>query len=136
MTAKSKSKKEQNKGRYEWTKPTYFVDKNDDRYKRFKKIKEETGISPDETWNLYENICEFLIPRLILFRKQVKKHGCYPSFCKSNEEWVNILSNIIWSFKYINDDKFEFDEKKRKKINQKLNKGFDLFNKCFCNLWW
>ena len=44
------------KGRYEWTKDTYIINSKDERYKRFQKIKKETGISPDETWNLFNNI--------------------------------------------------------------------------------
>lgn len=125
------------KSRYEWTKDTYIINSKDKRYKRFQKIKKETGISPDETWSLFNNICDFIIPRLKLYLKESKKVGCYPCRCKNRKEWENILKEMIWTFTHANkDDDFSKTREEREKENNRINKGLKLFAEHFFELWW
>lgn len=112
------------------------------------------GWDDSETWSLDWEIIKFTLPRLERF----KELAGGLSYCvNSEEEWNNILDQIIWSFKYIIcyrmwDDKlakkyakeldfnlktFEFNDKKLEAIADKnLKKGFKLFHKYLFNLWW
>ena len=119
--------------RYEWTGKTYLIDSKDKRYKKFLKIKEKTGISPDETWNLYINIAEFIFPRLKMFKEHtIGTPGCLNSF----EEWHEILDKMIWSFEQIAKDEEPFDAEENKKYYKKIDEGLKLFYKYFQCLWW
>jgi len=135
-------------GRYEFTGNTYLIDNEDERYKDFLTFKKKHGFSPDECWSLYGNICEFILPRLIYFRKKVKKVGCHPCCFNSNEEWIAVLDKMIFAFKaYNKDDDMEVpkgyyarcrgnEQKAREAYWNDVAEGMKLFSEYFGNLWW
>ena len=82
-------------GFYVWNKPTVYVDESDDRYSEYVKEKEETGISPEETWSLCDSIAIFLVPRLKAFKEETIG---YPVEFSSIEEWEAVLDKMIYSF--------------------------------------
>lgn len=120
------------KGFYEWNKQVCFLDKEDERYIEYKKYKEENGISPDQTWSLFNNICIFMIPRLKEFKKRTI---CYPVGV-TFQEWQKILDKMIEAFELSNSDLLSLNQKKRKKLQKKIEEGLDLFRKYFFDLWW
>lgn len=121
------------KHRYEWTGKTYLVDENDQRFNKFAKIKEKTGISPDETWNLYINIATFVLPRLKMFKKYtIGTPGCL----QSQEEWFEILDKMILAFEHIEKDDEPDDLEENKKYQEEINNGIYLFGEYFRYLWW
>lgn len=135
-------------GRYEYTRTTYFVKPDDDRYKAFVRFKKKHGFSPDESWSLYSNICDFILPRLKYYRKTVKKVGCNPGCFNSNEEWIAILDKMIFAFNaYGKEDDFEIpksylgmyknnETKAREAYWKDIDEGMKLFAKYFGHLWW
>jgi hypothetical protein len=140
------------KGFYVWNKPTFFINKSDDRYESMIKEKKETGISRDETWNLYTNISIFLVPRLKLFQEQQESIGGHPNCFKTYEEWYETLNKMIFAFEsYLKDDFYIPDEylQKYKQYNEveqeqyareaywnDVQEGINLFAKYFGCLWW
>lgn len=136
MLKKNISKNAVKNGRYEWSQPTYLVDKNDKRYESFKQYKKKTGISPDETWNLYGNITQFILPRLKQFKKRINEFGSYPVCYKNKDEWIQQLDKMIQSFKEIEKDKFYKDKKKREQYEKKIKEGLQVFIDNFFDLWW
>lgn len=128
-----------NKGRYEWTSDTFFIKEEDERFEEYKKIKEETGISPDETWSLYNNIALFILPRLKMFRE--KTIGV-PGGFRSIKAWHKVLDKMIWSFEMLTreDEDSDMPPKDWSKSNdeyyKEVDKGIKLFAKYFQCLWW
>lgn len=121
------------KFRYEWTGKTYFIDEKDDRFKKFSKIKERTGISPDETWNLYGNITTFVLPRLKMFKKYtIGAPGCF----RSQKAWFKVLDKMIWSFEQIENEEEKPDDMEDAEYQKKISYGLKLFGKYFRYLWW
>lgn len=143
-------KSDHTKGFYIWNKPTVFLKDDDDRLKRFKQIKKQTGISPDETWSLNTQLAIFLVPRLKLFKKGVKRIGGHPGCLSSNKEWLKILDKMIVAFEaYIDDDKipekylkkYAYDEFNQRKLAEEhywndVSEGIKLFSEYFGALWW
>ena len=85
------------------------------------------GWDDSETWSLYSTTAKFMLPRLKRF-KELK--GCHP-FGISEDEWDNILDEIIWflgiqaEFKIIEKEDYE-----------RYEKANELFGKYFLDLWW
>lgn len=146
-----KIKDDNTQGFYVWNKPTVFLKGDDSRYKRFRQIKENTGVSPDETWSLNTQIAIFIVPRLKLYKKEVKALGAHPGCLTSNKEWIKVLDKIIFSFEsYINSDdeipnkylkKYSYDEINQRQLAEEhywkdIQSGFELFAKYFGALWW
>lgn len=140
------------KGFYVWNKPTCFIKKDDDRYSTFIQNKKETGISPDETWSLYHNIAVFLVPRLKLFKERQANIGGHPGCFDKQEDWLNVLDKIIWSFeqyliqemdiapnsyftKYPESDPDRFSKAYTDFITD-IQEGLHLFAEYFGCLWW
>ena len=121
------------KKRTKWTldKPLHLTPK-DKRYKEFCEKLEETGISPDELWNLDTTIVRFIIPRLKLFRELMEKRGSHPGSLDSNEQWLDMLDKMILGFRTYISENFDVPSGEEKK---RIDEGFDLFNKYFGNLW-
>ena len=139
------------KGFYVWNKPTYFVNKKDDRYESMIAEKKETGISRDETWDLKTNIAVFLVPRLKLFKEEQTEIGGYPGCCKDEKEWHEILDKMIFAFESYLRDEFDIPEKylnvyseddydrQSKAMDDWWNDvsvGLKLFADYFGCLWW
>lgn len=141
------------KGFYVWNKPTFFVNKDDERYDSMIQEKKETGMSHDETWDLKTNIALFLVPRLKLFKKEQMGVGGHPGCFETKEEWYSVLDKMIFAFeaefkdefyipdvyikKYMND---EYDTDGRKKAEDAywndIQEGRNLFSEYFGCLWW
>ena len=80
--------------------------KKDERYKSFKKNKKELGVYPFELWNLDATIVYFILPRLVLFRKNLV---AVPGGL-TKQEWSDKLDSYISAFqKYLSDD-CDYDE--------------------------
>lgn len=131
-----------NDGRYEWTGDTFFIKEDDERFVQFKEIKKKTGISPDETWSLYNNIALFILPRLKLFKEKQSTIDGHPGCFRSKKAWHKILDKMIWSFEMIarEDEDSDFPPKDWTKSNdeyyREVQKGINLFAKYFQCLWW
>ena len=117
------------KPRYELNKGFLFLRKNDSRAEEYRKIKQKTGICPDELWNLDRAIARFVAPRLKQFRKDAY---FYPACLKSWDSWNKILKQMIKAFQLLDSDKYAFSESERKSIN----KGLNAFRKYFECLWY
>ena len=141
------------KGFYVWNKPTFFINKNDERYDSMIQEKKETGISRDETWDLKTNIAVFLVPRLKLFKEQQMQVGGYPGCINNVEDWHKIIDKMIFAFEsYLKDDFYIPEEYLKKYANDEydevgkraaeteywndINEGRKLFAEYFGCLWW
>lgn len=102
------------------------IDVDDVRWNMFEKQRLERGFDDSELWNLNTTISGFIIPRLKTFREQ---HCSTPENI-TDEEWNEILDEIIVAFELIHDD-LEYD----KASESKINNGLKLFAKYFRNLW-
>lgn len=78
-----------------------------------------------ETYSLYNNIAQFILPRLKMWLK--RKPVGYPDNL-TYEEWLNILNKIVRTMEIIAKDNCH-------KKDEELNKGLDLFRKYFFHLW-
>lgn len=133
--------------------------------KRLKKKKMgENWIKPTELWSLDLTIANFVLPRLIAFKKN---NIGYPSEFKSKKEWDNVLDKMIAAFNLIiNGDnildrdeyqaiekvvfdnkvkgmKFILNEEKRSarldeidRQNEIIQEGLRLFATYFRSLWY
>jgi len=120
------------------------------------------GVSDRECWSLHETLTSFILPRLKHFKKM--KRNSYVSDL-TEEQWEEVLDEIIWTFEYIKDDGktmnpfpiFRKDEPldeyfKREKteeekqllrdwsarsnvLEQRREKGLNLFAKYYIHLW-
>jgi hypothetical protein len=119
-------------------KKPYLVKKDDKRYEKFNKHLKQTGISPDETWSLYNVVSEFVLPRLKLFKEQ---KACYPHGM-SSEEWDVILDKMIFAFEFVKmEDELlpeyeKLDDAGRKDYWKRYEEGIKLFSEWFMALWW
>jgi len=131
-------KKEKLTSRWSLKKP-YIIKRDDKRYKKCLKELKETGISYDEMWSLDCAICEFLIPRLKMFRRN---KGGHPACFKSDEEWNEVLDKMIYAFEW---SMFEvnncgkYNELTDEAIEdgwKKYEEGMKLFSDNFRGLWY
>jgi len=113
-----------------------FIKKNDKRYKRVMKQLKTQGFSYEETWALDSVICQFVLPRLICFRKVLSGH---PGNL-SPEKWDEILGKMIFAFDWSlnwEEDKYDSLTDQQKDENWKrYDEGMKLFAKYFRDLWW
>jgi hypothetical protein len=84
------------------------------------------GFGDNELWNFDTTIAKYIVPRLKRFKEL--QHG-YPANLKE-EEWNEILDQIIYSFELKLDDK-EFDEE----LRADYELGLIYFAKYFDHLW-
>ena len=125
----------QKSGRYEFVNGFIFLGEKDSRQSKYLSIKNKTGVSPDETWNLDISIAKFLVPRLKAFKNMTNGYPMNLSeeYGKNAfNEWIKILDQMIYAFKLIENDKMIYSEDQ----NKKIEKGLDLFRKYFRDLWW
>jgi len=126
-------------------KPWYFLDrkkgKKDKRIKTYKKQLRRWGFCDCETWNLYDVIAAFALPRLKRFKEL---NIAYPGNGISWRDWNKMLKKMIWSFEYVlRSDKIDYtkkdgsrNEKKAAKDWRKFQEGMHLFAEHFMHLWW
>ncbi len=85
------------------------------------------GWDDRDTWSLDVSIAQFILPRLKRLREI--SNG-YPEEL-TEESWDMILDQMIESFEIVCDDEwYMFPD------IEKFQKGFKLFTKYYCNLWW
>lgn len=109
--------------------------------KEYFKVFEETyGFNPAEVWSLDYTIARFILPRLIYFKENL--HGCPSSLIdepldenscnKGHEKWELILDKMIKAFYLLaNYDWYDY----RKKDQEAIKEGLNLFAQYFTNLW-
>ena len=85
------------------------------------------GFGDNELWNFDITIAKYMVPRLKRFKQL--QHG-YPANLKE-EEWNEILDQIIYSFELKLDDEDVFD----KKFRADYELGLLYFAKYFDHLW-
>ena len=83
-----------------------------------------------ELWNLDYTLTQFILPRLLAFRKM--KRYSYPNEFKSIKEWNRVLDKIIMAFEIMEKDEEYF---MKKSDMDKVNCGLELFAKHFRSLW-
>lgn len=102
-----------------------FIKKSDKRYKEYRDIKHETGVWPDEVWNLDCQLAKFLAPRLELMAKRIIGHPHDTSM----KEWKKLLRDTAkYCRDYIECHDINREYKCRTKIAEFLGKHFH-------NLW-
>ncbi len=87
----------------------------------------------EELYNLDLTIAKFILPRLVEYRKTVKRLGAYPGYVGSSKKWCKILSKIIRAFELC--VKCEREVLTEDEI-VKYKKGLKLFAKYFDSLWY
>lgn len=100
----------------------------DERAILFAKQRDERGWDDSETWSLFVNIAEFVVPRLHRFKEL---NFGFPSNITS-EEWDNKLDAMIRAFELIALDEVCYTKEQDKEIEQ----GLDLFREWYFDLWW
>lgn len=107
-----------------------LTEKNDDREKKFSKQRIKRGFDDSETWSLTDTIANFIAPRLRRFMQvsPATPEGMEPT------EWRNAMASMLNAFELISrdDGAWMFSEEE----NIAVEKGLDLFNEHFFNLWW
>lgn len=133
-----------------------------------KRLKKKRGIytkfKDKETWSLDYTIAQFILPRLIRYKKLnngvpgiffIDEEGNDHIMDTDNyteiasKKWNDTLDKMIWSFDEIVTEKNEpmfhsdMDEEEKKKwlsdlqiYSDKIQEGLDLFAKYFRDLWW
>ena len=109
---------------------------NDPRQELWKKQKEELGFDARELWDLDFTMAHFIYPRIKYFKDHYAEIG-YPCEINSNEEWTNILDNILFAFKEIlTNYKCCISAEDTTQYYKKIDNGLFLFAKYFRVFWW
>ena len=118
------------------------------------------GVSNEECWCLDSTFSKFILPRLKHFKKMTR-YGYHPDM--TPEEWEKVIDELIWTFEYLANDeeKFNpfpnfyqdkewnfnlektpeqkqmFDEwmKKNNELEERSQKGLELFARYYKHLW-
>jgi hypothetical protein len=85
-----------------------------------------------ELWNLDYTITEFVLPRLIAFRKMKKM--ARPFGFKSVNEWNKALDKMIVAFQLVKEETSGLDMLTNEQV-KRINEGLGLFAKHFRSLW-
>lgn len=112
-----------------------YIDKKDKRYAKNAKQLKNRGFSDTETWSLYSPIAEFILPRLIRFRKITRS---YPMGL-TEEKWDAMLGEMIFAFDWaLTSDEKSVKMTKDEELSayKRYDAGMDLFAKWFRGLWW
>ena len=131
------NKKFDYRSKSKWTcKTPLYIDGGDRRWKKYQKQLDKNGFSDTETWNLSQNIAEFILPRLIRF----KKITCaFPGGDITQEKWDKILDEMIFAFEWTIFMDYEYQKLSVKQIkdnNDRCYNGLQLFSKYFFQLGW
>lgn len=104
---------------------------NDERQEKWKESREKYGFDPREVWSLHDTVACFIYPRLRYFKDI---NVGYPS-CMTNEEWLEILDKMIWTFEqHVTGDYYGIHENEDEYWKRYM-KGLKMFKKYFTNLW-
>ncbi len=106
------------------------LNKDDERYEKYKNQRMENGFDDSETYSLDYVISQFVLPRLKRFRELTNG---FPSELSSMTEWKIILDKMIAAFEL---DVKRFDCTFTDMEQKVLNEGFELFFKYYHSLWW
>ena len=127
-------------------------------YRTYQRIR--YGVSDMECWNLDITLGKFILPRLKHFKKM--NRYCYVAEL-TPEEWENVIDELIWTFEYLIDDeqlnpypfafavdgeKLNFNREKtpeekddldkwfekNRELEERKQKGLQLFAKYYCHL--
>ena len=88
-------------------------------------------IDKKEIVNLDQTIASFVLPRLIIIKKN---HYSYPPSI-TNDEWNEKLQKMIDAFEEILVRDLPFDERGRDFDDEKTEEGLKLFSEWFLCLW-
>lgn len=102
----------------------------DDRQKKWKKMRRKYGFDSRELWALHDTIACFIYPRLKYFRDAGPGHP----IDLTDDEWMEILDKMIWSFEQHVIGEF-YNGKIEPEYWAKYKEGIDLFSEWFTNLW-
>ena len=124
-----------------------LIDPSDSRWEEYKQQRFERGFDNSELWNLDSTIAKFIAPRIKEF---VKYAGGVPGriyFKYENqengdilaqEEWDNILEEIVWTFENYNNEPnggYTDDWNKRyEEYTKRIANGLKLFAEWFGSL--
>jgi len=128
-------KKKYSKSPCRLSRPMYLTPK-DKRYEKQKKQLKERGFSDSEIWSLYNSIAEYMIPRLVRFRKTTIG---YPGNFESIKKWHEMLDDMIFAFVWAlecDDWPEELDKTAEKKHWARYRRGMKYFAEYFLDLWW
>lgn len=102
---------------------------DDDRLPDLEKQFLETGVDETYSWSADYAIAKFIHKVLVSYRKDV---GGWPGGLASQEEWYEILDEMIEGFSfYISDNLSKHDEL----ASAKIDKSLKLFERWFTALW-
>mgnify|MGYP001576963196 CR=1 FL=1 len=87
--------------------------------------KKPKKIKHSELWNLDYTLAEYILPRLVAFRK-MKRTGT-PASLGTKKEWDIMLDDMIYAMKYVLKDGMRSDER--------AQRGLEEFGKHFLGLW-
>ncbi len=117
------------------------------------------GVSNEECWSLDSTFSKFILPRLKHFKK-MNRYGYHPDM--TPEEWENVIDELIWTFEYLVDEErmnpfpdfyegkqwnFNLEKtpeqkqffaewmKKNNELEERSQKGLELFAKYYRHLW-
>lgn len=97
------------------------IDKKDSRYPKHKSFYKETGVWPDETWNLDCRIAEFLAPRLEIMAETIGS----PPVGMTLKKWKKLLKEAAKSCRsFVKGGEFNEDADSRLNIQEFLGKHF------------
>ena len=109
---------------------------NSKNIEKYVKQYKQRGFDDSEIWNLDMSLSLFLLPRLKRLREVIQG---YPPICKSFEEWISILDEIIWMFATYSSDTYQNYEPKNKQyfeeVNQRIEKASELLGKYWTYFW-
>lgn len=109
-----------------------LTDSNDSREKQFRKQRIKRGFDDSETWSLFNTITDFILPRLKYFRDITPG---IPASINGEDEWIDILNKMIFSFEYVkNYDHVDIEENNKNEAS--YEEGMKLFIEYFFALWW
>ena len=125
--------------RSEWSRKTpLYLEKTDKRYDKHDNQLKKRGFSDSETWSLDSVICEFVLPRLIRFKKL--NNGFPGGGDMTFEKWNAAIDEMIFAFDWslnCEEDKYDKLTQSQRDDNWKrYEAGMDSFSKWFRHLWW
>ena len=81
-----------------------------------------------DTYSYYN----YLSPKIAKGLRTFKKRNCAYPMAMTEEEWDELLDEMIWAFEYVSDDDFGLDDEKE----MRAQKAFELFGKHYRSLWY
>lgn len=109
---------------------------DDPNQESWKKQREELGFDAREIWDLDFTMAYFIYPRIKYF-KDNHAEMWYPDELNNNEEWINILDDILFAFREIlTNYRFLVCADDTTQYYKKIDNGLFLFAKYFRCFWW